>query len=267
MQKNDLVEVFKDTIATYSTEYAGYTKELRKNDTFVYAVPNIAVYFEPNPNMNMYVVNGGTVETGKKFALSYDSLTFGKRTAILNFADGIEPGGLVLVGETTQEENICRCSNLYASLTTDRAWAEYYDYNATKFGIYSDRIIYSRNVLFFKDDVTYEREAPYFMDVITCPAPSQKIMDKQLEHDILYRRIEQIIKSAIDNDVNNLILGAWGCGAFGQNPEVVSRCFADVLMNYNAFDNVVFAIRSFRNDSSKIRNNYDAFYQTFGGKE
>ena len=251
--RNFEVEVFEDTISKYKTTYVNETTELRNNNTEIYDVVR-DIDFTPNPHMTVRVENDGTVSAGSKSAIR------GRKTAILNFADGIEPGGLVLVGETTQEENICRCSNLYASLTTEKAYNEYYKVNAKAVsGVYTDRIIYSKDVTFFKDDVTYADVSPYKMDVITCPAPSTKITNRDTEYSVIYSRLENIIKSAVINNVDTLILGAWGCGAFGQDPILICRCFNELLKKYNAFNEVIFAVRSCRADSYKKHSNYDIF--------
>ena len=253
------VNVFRDTVHKYSTTYAKETKELKTVNTKVYTEQPLSITPIVNSDMCIAVVSDGTVNAGKGLVDK-----FGTKTAILNFADAIEPGGLVLYGETTQEENICRCSNLYASLTTDIAYGGYYNYNSSLgSSVYSDRVIYSKNVLFFKDDTSYTDVKPYKMDVITCPAPlGRRFVDEIEEHDILYKRIVHILEVAIDNDVKNLVLGAWGCGAFGQNPKIVSKCFKEALAQYNCFDRVVFAIRSCRADMPKAYNNYDVFCDT-----
>lgn len=183
------------------------------------------------------MIKGGTVSTGYSYADK-------NRVAILNFADALVPGGLVEIGAHTQEENICRCSNLYPTLANDKSAREYYVPNKRNGNfIYTDRIIYSRDVTVFKDDKTYENIEPRKLDVITCPAPSERLPD--YEAGLVYRaRIEQIIFSAIENGAECIVLGAWGCGAFGQDPVLIAEAFADVLNFYGGyFKKVVFAIR------------------------
>lgn len=251
------VEVFRQTVDTYTKEkeYVDATIKLCKDGTRIYCAID-KPKFEIR-NGRVIVINGDTVETGREFACNPD-----KTTAILNFADALTPGGLVWVGESTQEEHICRCSNLYASLTTIKATNLYYKANAAWLprGVYTDTVIYSKDVLFFRSGKDYRfLDVPYRMDVITCPAPSCHLKDKNAEV-IITRRIEHIIKSAVVNDVDNLILGAWGCGAFGQNPKIVAKAFQKALNKYPAFDNVIFAIRSCRADySTKTTDNYSVF--------
>ena len=297
MEKKEFLtnsEVFRDTMEQANGKFLQDTKDLVENRTFVYTekitdmqiMPPVKPM--PNPKMTRFVVEMGTVEAGKRL-----KETTGKRTAILNFADAIRPGGYVIEGAPTQEENICRCSNLYPTLVAEDRFDKYYfvNYNnlypeniygdvfpehegldwtalTVKPGYYTDRLIYSRDVLFFKNDSTYEEEEPYTLDVITCPAPN--IDWSQLgaldadEYSVIVERAEQIIKSAILNKVDNLVLGAWGCGAFMQNPEVISKAFMEVLGKYGCFDNVTFAIRC--TTAGWLDNNYNTFLKNCGGK-
>ena len=58
-----------------------------------------------------------------------------------------------------------------------------------------------------------------------------------------------------------MLLGAWGCGAFGGDPSVASRTARAALVNYNGgLKKVVFAIPSRGKQSQK---NYRAFAETF----
>ena len=262
------VEVFEDTKKKSLGKYKSATKKLIKN-TVVYTGLIQRVKFRKNKKMDIQVVADGTVSAGKKCVEQYGGIT-----AVLNFADALVPGGLVEVGATTQEENLCRCSNLYQSLTSEYPMEYYYKANADVFGknsrklgnsVYLDNLIYSTDVTFFKDDITYKDVKPYKMDVITCPSPSTYIVDPKAEMAIIGQRTDQIVKSAIANGVNNLVLGAWGCGAFLQDPRVVSECFKKSLEKYNAFDHVIFAIRNCEADIKK-NVNYEVFYRTFHGK-
>lgn len=163
----------------------------------------------------------------------------GYKTAILNFADGFEKGGLVLKGAPTQEESICRCSNLYLSLCSPQAEKEYYDFNR-KNNTASDRLIYSPDVTFVKNGEYETLKHPVRMDVISCPAP----MGHEATEDILKHRMKCIVGAAIDNGIECLVLGAWGCGVFGNSPEIVAKCFKAVLADYGGnFKEVFFAIK------------------------
>lgn len=217
---------------------------------------NVVVYTEFEPDIQtvpshytpISIVNGGTVSVGYALAKEFDNV------AVLNFADDVTPGGLVLSGEVTQEENICRCTNLYRALTHPVCELSYYQYNVQFKGLGSDRVIYAPKVRVFRDDVDYHFIEPRYFDVITCPAPSIRVSDDE----IFTVRITKIINSAIKNNVDCIVLGAWGCGAFGQNPNRIAKAFADVLNVYSDyFKKIVFAIRT--NDAGYSINS-DIFY-------
>ena len=231
-----LKKVFDETHKLSKTQFADETK-LAQCQTLVYdRIPNQK---HRRKGVAVDIISGGTVATGYKYADEY-------RTAILNFADAITPGGLVLIGGTTQEENICRCSNLYEALTLGFCMKDYYRANAlTRGSVYLDKIIYSADVTVFRDDITYDMVTPKKMDVITCPAPSAFFKSDAVALNVYKNRIRNIVNSAILNEVDCLVLGAWGCGAFCQDPKLISKAFVDVLNEYaGGFKKIVFAFRN-----------------------
>lgn len=193
----------------------------------------------------------------------------GKKTAVLNFANPIEPGGGVLRGANAQEEYLCRAGNLYNCLTSPQAQSFYDDhrfllkmnqFNSIFLG--TDQIVYSPDVVFFKEDHHYAPDDTECsptqeytnqwraLDVITCAAPffsSNKFMipNDDLYH-LLKKRIRNIFESAMSHSVSALVLGAFGCGAFHNPPAVVAKAFQDVLLEErysHAFSDVVFSVK------------------------
>ena len=231
-----LRKVFEETRELSKTQFAEDT-ELVQCQTLVY--DRIPMQKHRKKGIPVEIIHGGTVATGYKYANQY-------RTAILNFADAITPGGLVLVGGTTQEENICRCSNLYEALTIGSCMQDYYRANAKTHGsVYLDKVIYSADVTVFRDDADYKMITPKKLDVITCPAPSAFFKDDKIALKVYKSRIRNIVNSAILNDADCLILGAWGCGAFCQDPRLISKAFVEVLNEYSGgFKKIVFAFRN-----------------------
>lgn len=231
------VEIFKDTLKQSAEKFPITPKEnaVYYNDT------NFPTVDINEGNTPITMVHGGTVSTGY---VNADNM----RVAILNFADALDAGGLVWVGANTQEENICRCSNLYQILGADESRHEYYspnarDLNRTGRYTYTDNIIYARDITVFKDDTTYENIEPKQLDVITCPAPSAFLLDYEALP-LYVNRLARVVMSAIDNNAECIVLGAWGCGAFNQKPELVAKAFATVLNNYGGhFKKIIFAIR------------------------
>lgn len=238
-------EIFEETRQFSTGQFRVFTNQLKKS-TFVYADPT--TYFDDSQCVHKEVmevsfVNAGTINT------AYRLKDVTKRVALLNFADAKRPGGWVIEGAPTQEENICRCTNLYEALILPACKECYYDVNTLYSGNpnvhidepYTDALIYSENVLIFRDDQTYELKPYKKVDVITSPAPCGAIDNVE---EILIYRMRGIVKAAYSHGVNYLVLGAWGCGAFGQDPEVVAMCFRKVLEEYPVFDKVVFAIKA-----------------------
>lgn len=184
---------------------------------------------------------------------------------VLNFANGLHPGGGVLDGCVAQEETICRQSNLYFCLKNQ---SKMYEFNIKKGDpMCSDYMIYSPDVVFFRDD-EYELVYPIRVSVITSPAPDLRGMQitpevKQLSIDLIKNRCRRIIQMAMRTQRRVLILGAFGCGAFLNSPDDVSKIFKELLVDefYGMFfTNIIFPIFTIKGLENK---NYDIFKETF----
>jgi uncharacterized protein (TIGR02452 family) len=105
-------------------------------------------------------------------------------------------------------------------------------------------MIYSPDVVFFRDD--YGNLMDHVeINVLTAAAPNNRnVFEKQSVLEAIFcARIEKVLKVAIDTGNRNIILGAWGCGAFCNDPEMVAICFDAVIKSTNwDIDNIVFAI-------------------------
>ena len=247
-------KVFMDTRNKSQTLYSHDTNLLLAN-TQVYSDPDLEIsdsdIIRCN-NMDISVVFGGTVSTA--YAIKND----GCRVAMLDFADAKRPGGWVVEGAQTQEENMCRCTNLYETLVQKKCLNEYYDFNL-EHGVpdaenhydepYTDALIYAENVAIFKDDSTYKDIPIKYVDVIVSPAPCGKCDNLR---ELLLHRMRGIVKSAYMHKVTHLVLGAWGCGAFLQKPRDVANCFAVVLKEFPVFESVIFAIRPTVSRNNKV---------------
>ncbi len=155
------------------------------------------------------------------------------RILLLNLASAVKPGGGVRDGMNGQEEDLCRKSTLLMSLESDKA-RPYYDYNNglnTRLG--SDAVIISPNVEVFQDEKGELLDAPFTISVITCPAPNVRFgfegKTEEEYRELLYERIEGIILCATALGYRNIILGAFGCGAFRNDAALVSDDFCQVL--------------------------------------
>lgn len=188
--------------------------------------------------------------------------------AALNFASARNPGGGFLGGAQAQEEAITRSSALYPCLCTQEA--TYYKPNrANRSLLYLDVAIFSPGVPFFRDDAGTLLPQPPLASVITAPAPNAGAVQKNQPHDVakieptLRRRAEFVLAIAAQEKVERLILGAWGCGVFRNDPAMVARAFGDLLLRggryADAFSEVVFAIY----DRSAARGTLRAFQSEF----
>ena len=176
----------------------------------------------------------------------------GTRVAVLNFASASHPGGGVTTGAGAQEECLCRCSTLYSCLTDQKMWELFYEpHRRNRTALHTDDCIYTPGVTVFKTDVS----APellgetdwYNVDVITCAAPNLRYGDVSITDEALkqlhIKRLRRILDIAILNKVENIVLGAFGCGAFMNDPKVVAELFkAWIDAHPGQFEKVVFAI-------------------------
>lgn len=184
---------------------------------------------------------------------------------VMNFANAHNPGGGFKLGANAQEEALCRCSTLYASISSPKA-SEMYRYNNTHIGmVESDYMLLSENVLVFRNANLELLEKPFTAGVITVPAPNRRgaalLASSEKIKETMIRRIKILLLIAAVNGYRNLILGAWGCGAFGNKPEDVAEYFRQVLIDErygSLFDEVRFAIYGAENG-----NNITTFRRVF----
>ncbi|MEK8016357.1 MAG: TIGR02452 family protein, partial [Candidatus Parabeggiatoa sp.] len=161
------------------------------------------------------------------------------RVGVLNFASAKNPGGGFLNGAHAQEESLARSSGLYHSLLKCRL---HYDYHRSqKSCLYSDHVIYSPRCPIFRQDNGTLLDEPYSVDFITSPAPNAGVVyrnesDKiSLIPQVLQERSSKILSLAASYGCDALVLGAWGCGVFRNDPEMVAKAFYEHLYPQGAF--------------------------------
>ena len=169
----------------------------------------------------------------------------------LNFAAARNVGGGFKAGALAQEEDLCRCSGLYACL---KSKPMFYNANiATEDTLYTDGIIYSPKVPFIRDEHLLFLENPFELSLITAPAPNVSAMkapqtwqeEEELSStlmDTLANRATKVLQIAEVNGHKNIILGAWGCGAFGNDVNLVTAAFEIALDKVPYFEHVCFAV-------------------------
>ncbi|MDK2125777.1 TIGR02452 family protein [Parachitinimonas caeni] len=185
---------------------------------------------------------------------------------LLNFASARNAGGGFINGAKAQEEDLCRCSGLYSCLIEQR---QYYEANRENpSALYTDHLIYSPEVPWFRARSCDQPDTVFLASVITAPAPNAGVVrrqeaDRQQEIEtVLRRRAGLVLAVAAANGHRTVLLGAWGCGVFQNDPAMVADAFATWLESprfATAFDRVVFAIYSRSADET-----LEAFKRRFG---
>ncbi|MBD0737097.1 TIGR02452 family protein [Streptomyces sp. CBMA29] len=183
--------------------------------------------------------------------------TSGGPVAVLNFASARNPGGGYVKGAQAQEEALCRSSALYPCLL--RAPGFYAHHRADTDVFYSDRVIHSPAVPVFRDDRGTLLDVPYAVGFLTSPAPNAGVIARTtpertpLVGAALDARAERVLEVAAVHGYRRLVLGAWGCGVFMNDPARVAAAFARLLTGdgrfVGAFDQAVFAVLDRRADS------------------
>ena len=191
----------------------------------------------PNPNPVIEVTTESTLTAARRL---------GNGTAALVFASARNPGGGFRTGARAQEEDIARASGLHACL--DAVPAFYTHHRAHPDLRYSDRIIYAPQVPVFRDDTGRLLERPHHTAMLVAAAPNLRaVQQNQPEHaatvpSVLAQRALRVLTVAAAHAHRRLVLGAWGCGVFGNDPHVVAGAFAAALNTLDHFDHVVFAV-------------------------
>ncbi|MCX5063177.1 TIGR02452 family protein [Streptomyces sp. NBC_00201] len=174
----------------------------------------------------------------------------GGRTAVLNFASARNPGGGFMNGAQAQEEALCRASALYQCLLQA---PEFYDHHRAHRGpFYTDRVIHSPTVPVFRDDRGRLLDEPCTAGFLTAAAPNAGVIRRTTPErtgelpKALGVRAERVLETAAAHGYPRLVLGAWGCGVFQNEPEQVAGAFRALLgpdgRFSRTFEHVVFGI-------------------------
>jgi uncharacterized protein (TIGR02452 family) len=178
----------------------------------------------------------------------------GPGAACLVFASAKNPGGGFLTGAQAQEESIARSSALYPC---QAAAGEFYAFHRRQGDLrYSDRVIYSPCVPVFRADDGALLEEPCTVSFLTAAAPNLgAIVTSQPQaagsvRGVLAARAARVLAVAAAHGHRTLVLGAWGCGVFRNDPAAVAEAFAGQLARAQGhFDHVVFAVLDLQRDT------------------
>ena len=272
------VEIFQDTMAWIQTDptLAASVEEAKKN-TKVYYEDEYPQFDMSNARNEQITV---TKDRSYQAAMRLAKENPGKKIAVMNFANAFHPGGGVTKGASAQEECLCRCSTLYALLyrrsLRDTYYKHHHDLNTSKA---SDALIYTEGVVICKTDDDHpqrmDQEDWVKVDVITIAAPDLRAksnMYAPVIGDNTYmnnaelfgyhvKRAMHMLTVAASKEADILVLGAFGCGAFQNDPAVVARAYKVALEEFpKVFDTVEFAVYC----SPVDQRNYTEFHNMLG---
>ena len=193
----------------------------------------------------------------------------GSHVAVLNFASARNPGGGYLRGARAQEEDLCRVSALYRTLL---GASDYYAaHRAERDPFYSHRVIYSPDVPVYRDERYRLAVRPVAVSFLTSAAPNAGIVERDRADRVsqvpvvLAERAARVLAVAVRHGRRELVLGAWGCGVFRNDPAAVAGAFQVLLCGGGTFSGrfarVVFAVL----DSAERGTNGAAFRAAFAG--
>lgn len=272
-------EIFRDTEKQYKTEATlrSAVQNSINNQTFIAEKSHVDVVASTANKKATVVVSGKrSLEAAESYAKQ------GMKVCVLNFASATNPGGGVVNGSSAQEECICRCTTLYPCLNTETMWQQFYEPHR-KLGnpLYNNDCIYTPDVCVFKSDISFPEtlsvEEWWSVNILTCAAPNlrerpsnamnpcagnvaAKVTPAELE-ELLTARIKRIFEVAAHEDNEVLILGAFGCGAFRNPPELVAKVFYKVMKDYiDYFEVIEYAVYHTEREIA----NYEAFKKIMG---
>lgn len=275
MNKENLAEVFDETLDIIrKSEYENNKGEkidldttiLEEGTAFYQNVPNMThTPGQRNYKTQVVVLEKDTFEAAKEL---------GEHCGVLNMASFSRPGGGVLKGSSAQEEELCRRSNLYLSLSYyhNQDYEHLYEACSDESSQYPIPVyggIYSPNVTVFRG-LDYELlEKPFHCNVISVPAVKKPRLTKngdmeERETKMMKGKIRTMLRIAILHSLKDLVLGAFGCGSYGCPASQTAKLFKDILRETEfkgRFEKIVFAIIEDKNSNGK---NLNAFKEVFG---
>lgn len=267
------IEIFQDTMNWIKTD-----KDL--SDSIIKAKKNTEIFWEDDyPAFDQSILHKTEITVSKhrsyEAAMLLSKSVPGSKITVMNFANAFHAGGGVTKGSSAQEECLCRTSTLYPLLfrrsLRDTFYKHHHTLNSAKA---SDALIYTEGVIICKTDEDLPKRMPkkewVLVDVITVAAPDLRTKSNihaALVGNGMYmndaelfgyhvKRAIHVLTCAAAKGADTLVLGAFGCGAFQNKPEVVARAYKIALEEFpSVFKRIEFAVYCSPNDDT----NYQVF--------
>ena len=273
----DRIEVFEDTQKWINTDpVLSASVTLAKKNTTVYNEDDYPAFDAGRTYDTQITVTGDrSFQAAMRLAKENEN----SKIAVMNFANAFHAGGGVTSGASAQEECLCRTSTLYPLLfrrtLRDSYYKHHHDLNTPKA---SDSLIYTEGVIICKTDEDIPKRMPQedweSVDVITIAAPDLRQSSNvyfglvnggsQMNDAELFgyhvKRAIHMFTVAAHKKADVLVLGAFGCGAFQNNPRVVAKAYRIAIQEFpKVFKKIEFAVYCPPGGSV----NYDVFYKEF----
>ena len=270
---DERIAVFQDTLNWIDSDPdLSASIPIAKKNTMVFYEDDYPVFDASKTKDTLITISG---DRSYQAAMRLSKENPGAKIAVMNFANAFHAGGGVTKGSSAQEESLCRTSTLYPLLyrrtLRDTFYKHHDDLDTPKA---SDSLVYTEGVIICKTDEDLPQRMPkedwVTVDVITIAAPD--LREKSNKHAPLVnggtymnnaelfgyhvKRAMHMLTCAAAKGADILVLGAFGCGAFQNDPEVVARAYKTVLQEFpRVFKQIEFAI--YRPASGS--RNYDVF--------
>ncbi|KAK1533372.1 hypothetical protein CPAR01_10080 [Colletotrichum paranaense] len=194
------------------------------------------------------------------------------RVAVLNMASPLTPGGGFVNGAGSQEESLCMRTTLLPSLKDEH-------YRLPELGA-----IYTPDVLVFRDedaDDVLEKRDRWFVDCISAAMLRNPEIERdedtgfshylqEKDRQLILQKMKIVLRICQLKGIKKIVLGAWGCGAYGNPVAEVAKAWKKALLprndgkgkkkgnkeTWSGIEAVVFAIK----DTGMA----DAFQEAFG---
>lgn len=261
MQKSRRISIAKDTVEVIKNGFyinqkgekvdiSEIQEQAQRNSELFEAKDNfmLEAHYEPLKSVKRKIYT-----QNESVMVVIDNLLKAKKEPVfcLNFASAKNIGGGFLTGAEAQEESIARVTGLSACCF--EFFEEYYQFHRSiKTMLYTDTMIYSPNVPIFKNDEGEYLDQPKKVSILTSAAVNAGVVKRQERNKIdeiipvMYQRIEKVLAIAHQKEYKYLVLGAWGCGVFQNEPADIATIFHELLTTKfeNCFEEVVFAIKT-----------------------
>ena len=236
------------------------------------------VYSKPF-NVASAPVFGSTVtwvENSDCLFLSRKLSAMGFNPVVLSFAKLEKPNFDVEKGVNGQEQDICRRTNVSKSLAQcyNAEWADLmgvankgnaYPLDGRYGCVYSPAVTVFRTPEFYGSSLLDE---PFKTAVISCAAVDKRNMACTEEEyiSIVRDRMRTIFRAGLAGGHDALVLGAWGCGSFGNSPEMTAGLFKKISEEpefRHRYRAIVFACAA-KPTRNPFRGKLAPFYSVFG---